>query len=274
EFKCRCSLSKSTSSLCVIGNTSKSKDPNINDTDKNIQDSGGPDSYSNADLFGIKDIRNFIPNDTFLARDSNGDIYSISLGIENHIFVIDNDHPKLESSFYRNSSYLNNGSKSKCPEHDSYINDIHIKSVLIVTFNNYISSSICGEGGTSSNVVVTGIVTTTYNVTKKYKHLIELSINLATWEPMDEDMVSLDPIEFHSSYQFLSKNDRTKVVQTGKGQLDGINVCVYFRWGTHARRKFELVQMTKIFTRGTARRNQGLYILTPPQNTEDSRASL
>ncbi|KAI5335782.1 hypothetical protein L3X38_025916 [Prunus dulcis] len=59
---------------------------------------------------------------------------------------------------------------------------------------------------------------------------IELSIDPGTWDPMNEDMVSLDPIEFHSeqepyknridSYQ---KNTRlTEPVQTGIGQLNGI----------------------------------------------------
>ncbi|KAL8225873.1 hypothetical protein R6Q57_018430, partial [Mikania cordata] len=117
EFEHRCRLSKSTSSLGPIENASKSKDPNINDTDKNIQSWGGHDNYSNVDLFfGVKDIRNFISDETFLVKDSNGDIYSIYFDIENHIFEIDNDHPfcsELESSFYRNSSYLNNGSKKK-----------------------------------------------------------------------------------------------------------------------------------------------------------------
>ncbi|KAI3777698.1 hypothetical protein L1987_47499 [Smallanthus sonchifolius] len=144
EFEHRCRLSKSTSSLGPIENASESKDPNINYTDKNIQSWGGHDNYSNVDVFfGVKDIRNFISDDTFLVKDSNEDIYSIYFDIENHIFEIDNDHSfcsELESSFYRNSSYLNNGSKSR----------------------------------------------------------IELSIDPGTWKPMDEDMVSLDPIEFHS----------------------------------------------------------------------------
>ncbi|MFS7912241.1 Acetyl-coenzyme A carboxylase carboxyl transferase subunit beta [Helianthus anomalus] len=125
-------------------------------------------------FFGVKDLRNLISDDTFLVKDSNRDIYSLYFDIENHIFEIDNDHPELESSFYRNSSYLNNGSKSKNPEHDPYMNDTqytwnnHINSCIdsylqsqicidsyIVSgsdnsSNNYISSSICGESGNSS----------------------------------------------------------------------------------------------------------------------------
>lgn len=63
---------------------------------------------------------------------------------------------------------------------------------------------------------------------------IELLIDPSTWDPMDEDMVSLDPIEFHSeedpykdridSYQ--RKTGMTEAVQTGIGQLDGIPVAL------------------------------------------------
>nr|YP_009912259.1 AccD [Fulcaldea stuessyi]QLD96778.1 AccD [Fulcaldea stuessyi] len=291
EFEHRCRLSKSTSNLGPIENASESKDPNINDTGKNIQDWGGHDNYSNVDhFFGVKDIRNFISDETFLVKDSNGDSYSIYFDIENHIFEIDNGHPfcsELESSFYsyRNSSYLNNGSKSKNPHHDRYMDDTqyswnnHINSCVdsylqsqicidgyIVSgsdnsSNNDISSSICGESGNSSK----------QDVTQKYRHLwvqcencyglnykkffkskmnlceqcgfhlkmsssdrIELSIDPGTWEPMDEDMVSLDPIEFHSEEEpyknridsYQRKTGLTEAVQTGIGQLNGITVAI------------------------------------------------
>ncbi|GMQ07647.1 hypothetical protein CsSME_00051762 [Camellia sinensis var. sinensis] len=62
-------------SLGPIENTSESEDPNRNDRDKNIHSWNDSDSssYSNVDhLFGVKDIQNFISDDTFLVRDSNG----------------------------------------------------------------------------------------------------------------------------------------------------------------------------------------------------------
>ncbi|KAL8266336.1 hypothetical protein R6Q59_003680 [Mikania micrantha] len=51
---------------------------------------------------------------------------------------------------------------------------------------------------------------------------------------MDEDMVSLDPIEFHSEEEpyknridsYQRKTGLTEAVQTGIGQLDGINVAI------------------------------------------------
>nr|YP_010581079.1 acetyl-CoA carboxylase carboxyltransferase beta subunit [Heliamphora minor]UZT27400.1 acetyl-CoA carboxylase carboxyltransferase beta subunit [Heliamphora minor] len=316
ELEHRCGLSKSMDSLGPIENTSKSKDPNRNDRDKNIPSWSDSDSlnYSNVEhLFGVKDIRNFISDNTFLVRDSNGDSYSIYFDIENLIFEINNDRSflsELESSFssYRNSGYLNNGSKSDDPYYDRYMYDTqyswnnHINSCIysylhsqirintyIVSGNDnysdsYIYSSICGESGNSSETETysLGINTNESDLTiresandlygtQKYRHLwvqcencyglnykkffkskmniceqcgyhlkmsssdrIELLIDPSTWDPMDEDMVSLDPIEFYleeepykdhiDSYQ--RKTGLTEAVQTGIGQLNGIPVAI------------------------------------------------
>nr|YP_010847052.1 acetyl-CoA carboxylase carboxyltransferase beta subunit [Fockea edulis]WEV91351.1 acetyl-CoA carboxylase carboxyltransferase beta subunit [Fockea edulis] len=141
ELERRCGLNKSMDSLGPIENTGEIEDSNIKDTTQNIQSWGGRDdsSYSNVDrLFGVKDIRNFISNETFLVKDSNGDSYSIYFDIENQIFQIDNNHSflsELESSFssYRNSSYLHNESTSE----DTYYNNDTQYS-----WNNYINSCI------------------------------------------------------------------------------------------------------------------------------------
>nr|YP_010882589.1 acetyl-CoA carboxylase carboxyltransferase beta subunit [Labisia pumila]WIF27074.1 acetyl-CoA carboxylase carboxyltransferase beta subunit [Labisia pumila] len=63
---------------------------------------------------------------------------------------------------------------------------------------------------------------------------IELLIDPGTWNPMDEDMVSLDPIEFHSEEEpykdridsYQRKTGLTEAVQTGIGQLNGIPVAI------------------------------------------------
>nr|QNN00464.1 acetyl-CoA carboxylase beta subunit [Torricellia tiliifolia] len=312
EFEHRCGLSKSTDSLGPIENqnTSESEDPNINDTDKDIHNWSGRDnsSYSNVDhLFDVKDIRTFISDETFLVRDSNGNSYSIYFDIENHIFEIDNGHSfrsELESSFYssRNSSYVNNGSKSDDPHYDRYMYDTqhswnnHINScidsylqsqifietdILSGSYNysdSYIYSSICGESEVSSirtnpngSDLTIRESSNDLDVTQKYRHLwvqcencyglnykkifkskmnlceqcgyhlkmsssdrIELSIDPGTWDPMDEDMVSLDPIEFHSEEEpykeridsYQRKTGLTEAVQTGIGQLNGIPVAI------------------------------------------------
>nr|YP_009859999.1 acetyl-CoA carboxylase subunit beta [Oxalis corymbosa]QKK36583.1 acetyl-CoA carboxylase subunit beta [Oxalis corymbosa] len=73
-----------------------------------------------------------------------------------------------------------------------------------------------------------------YHLKMNSSDRIELSIDPGTWDPMDEDMVSLDPIEFHleeepykdriDSYQ--KKTGLTEAVQTGTGQLNGIPVAI------------------------------------------------
>nr|YP_009651298.1 acetyl-CoA carboxylase beta subunit [Phryma leptostachya subsp. asiatica]QCW08178.1 acetyl-CoA carboxylase beta subunit [Phryma leptostachya subsp. asiatica] len=73
-----------------------------------------------------------------------------------------------------------------------------------------------------------------YHLKMSSSERIEVSIDPGTWDPMDEDMVSLDPIGFHSeeepykdridSYQI--KTGLTEAVQTGVGQLNGIPIAI------------------------------------------------
>ncbi|YP_001671692.1 acetyl-CoA carboxylase beta subunit (chloroplast) [Carica papaya] len=317
EVEYRCGLSKSMDSLGPIENTSISEDPVINDPDKNIYNSIWGESssyYSNVDhLVGAKDIRNFISDDTFLVRDSNRDSYSIYFDIENNNFEIDNDHSflsELESFFYsyRNSSYMNNRSKSDDPHYDPYMYDtkyswtnhinscidsylrsqICIDSSILSGSDNYndsyIYNYICSESGKSSESENSNIRTNTnrsdltikessndLDITQKYRHLwvqcencyglnykkflkskmniceqcgyylkmsssdrIELLVDPGTWNPMDENMVSLDPIEFHSEEEpykdridsYQRKTGLTEAVQTGTGQLNGIPIAL------------------------------------------------
>ena len=143
KLESRCGLSNSTNSLGgPIENTSVSEDPIINDMDKDIPGRSDNSSYSNVDhLVGVRYIRNFLSDDTFLVRDSNRDSYSIYFDIENQIFEIDNDHsflnePKNSFYSYQNSSYLNNVSKSDDPHYDRYVYDTKY------SWNNHINSCI------------------------------------------------------------------------------------------------------------------------------------
>nr|YP_010235166.1 acetyl-CoA carboxylase beta subunit [Hevea pauciflora]ARK38250.1 Acetyl-CoA carboxylase carboxyltransferase beta subunit [Hevea brasiliensis]QJQ36261.1 acetyl-CoA carboxylase beta subunit [Hevea benthamiana]QYL70399.1 acetyl-CoA carboxylase beta subunit [Hevea nitida]ARK38335.1 Acetyl-CoA carboxylase carboxyltransferase beta subunit [Hevea brasiliensis]QTC30776.1 acetyl-CoA carboxylase beta subunit [Hevea pauciflora] len=73
-----------------------------------------------------------------------------------------------------------------------------------------------------------------YHLKMSSSDRIELLIDLGTWDPMDEDMVSLDPIEFHSEEEpykdridsYQRKTGLTEAVQTGTGQLNGIPVAI------------------------------------------------
>ncbi|KAF3613057.1 hypothetical protein FXO37_36542 [Capsicum annuum] len=63
---------------------------------------------------------------------------------------------------------------------------------------------------------------------------IELLVDPGTWDPMDEDVVSLDPIEFHSEEEpykdrinsYQRKTGLTEAVQTGIGQINDILVAI------------------------------------------------
>nr|YP_009938105.1 acetyl-CoA carboxylase beta subunit [Salvia yangii]QNT28337.1 acetyl-CoA carboxylase beta subunit [Salvia yangii]WNR56716.1 acetyl-CoA carboxylase carboxyltransferase beta subunit [Salvia yangii] len=306
-------IKKLMDNLSPFENTSESEDLNPKGRAKNTHSwrGRGNSSYSDVGrLFGIKDIRNFISDDTFLVRDSNGDSYSIYFDIENQIFEIDSDHSflsELESYFssYRNSSYMNNGSPNEDSLYNRYMYDTqsswnnHITSCI----DSYLQSQICidtfivsdssdgyisrcvfdkrktnTEGGGSSIPTRAKSSDLTLrersgdlDATQKYRHLwvqcencyglnykkflkskmniceqcgyhlkmssserIEVSIDLGTWDPMDEDMVSLDPIGFHSEEEpykdridsYQRKTGLTEAVQTGIGQLNGIPVAI------------------------------------------------
>nr|YP_009246522.1 AccD [Lilium distichum]YP_009864082.1 acetyl-CoA carboxylase carboxyl transferase beta [Lilium japonicum]YP_010261981.1 acetyl-CoA carboxylase carboxyltransferase beta subunit [Lilium speciosum var. gloriosoides]AMT85219.1 AccD [Lilium distichum]QHV41526.1 acetyl-CoA carboxylase carboxyltransferase beta subunit [Lilium speciosum var. gloriosoides]QKE32077.1 acetyl-CoA carboxylase carboxyl transferase beta [Lilium japonicum]UIB41314.1 acetyl-CoA carboxylase carboxyltransferase beta subunit len=305
----RCGLSKSMDNSDVIGNTSGSEEPIINDKGKNTPSWSNSDNYtfSNVDyLFDIGNIWSLVSDDTFLVRDSNGDNYSVYFDIENQIFEIDNDSSfmfmsELESFF---SSYLNSGSKNY---YYHYMYDTqsswnnHINSCInsYIHFEVSINSSISGstdyysnsynynysfiytessESGnssikTSNNDSDLNIreESNDFDMNQRYKHLwvqcencyglnykkffkskmniceqcgyhlkmsssdrIELLIDSGTWDPMDEEMVSMDPIEFHSEEEpykdridsYQRKTGLTEAVQTGIGQLNGIQIAV------------------------------------------------
>ncbi|XP_047257941.1 acetyl-coenzyme A carboxylase carboxyl transferase subunit beta, chloroplastic-like [Capsicum annuum] len=73
-----------------------------------------------------------------------------------------------------------------------------------------------------------------YHLKMSSSDRIELSVDPGTWDPMDEDMVSLDPIEFHSKEEpykdridsYQRKTGLTEAVQTGIGQINGIPVAI------------------------------------------------
>lgn len=63
---------------------------------------------------------------------------------------------------------------------------------------------------------------------------IELLIDPGTWNPMDEYMVSVDPIEFHSEEEpyknrldsYQKRTGLMEAIQTGTGQLNGIPLAI------------------------------------------------
>nr|YP_009450082.1 acetyl-CoA carboxylase carboxyltransferase beta [Burmannia championii]ANK36279.1 acetyl-CoA carboxylase carboxyltransferase beta [Burmannia championii] len=73
-----------------------------------------------------------------------------------------------------------------------------------------------------------------YHLKMSSSDRIELLIDQGTWDPMDENMVSMDPIDFHSEeepyrdriYSYQKKTGLTEAIQTGIGQLNGIPVAI------------------------------------------------
>nr|YP_009686016.1 acetyl-CoA carboxylase beta subunit [Populus davidiana x Populus alba var. pyramidalis]QDR24763.1 acetyl-CoA carboxylase beta subunit [Populus davidiana x Populus alba var. pyramidalis] len=73
-----------------------------------------------------------------------------------------------------------------------------------------------------------------YHLKMSSSDRIELSIDPGTWDPMDEEMFSLDPIDFHSEEEpykdridsYQKKTGLTEAIQTGIGQLNGIPVAI------------------------------------------------
>nr|YP_009456070.1 acetyl-CoA carboxylase beta subunit [Momordica charantia]AUJ21837.1 acetyl-CoA carboxylase beta subunit [Momordica charantia]UDP55811.1 acetyl-CoA carboxylase beta subunit [Momordica charantia] len=73
-----------------------------------------------------------------------------------------------------------------------------------------------------------------YHLKMSSSDRIESSIDPGTWDPMDEDMVSLDPIEFHSEEEpykdridsYQRNTGLTEAIQTGTGKLNGIPVAI------------------------------------------------
>nr|UFA47170.1 acetyl-CoA carboxylase beta subunit [Oxytropis aciphylla] len=73
-----------------------------------------------------------------------------------------------------------------------------------------------------------------YHLKMSSSDRIELLIDPGTWNPMDEYMVSVDPIEFHSEEEpyknrldsYQKKTGLMEAVQTGTGQLNGIPLAI------------------------------------------------
>lgn len=73
-----------------------------------------------------------------------------------------------------------------------------------------------------------------YHLKMSSSDRIALLIDPGTWDPMDEDMVSMDPIHFHSEeepyrdriHSYQRRTGLTEAVQTGIGQLNGIPIAI------------------------------------------------
>nr|UKQ02575.1 acetyl-CoA carboxylase carboxyltransferase beta subunit [Linum strictum] len=170
EYKCR--LSKSMDNWGPLENTDGSQSPILNDTDKNTDSS----SYSNVDhLIGVKNIRDFGADDTFLVMYSSRDNYSIYFDIEKLVFEITNQvfllfPSQFFSCFssYSNSPSLPNGSRS---DEDISLSNTKWNNYINSCIDSYFRSQISIDSSDSENFTesenknISGICIDSYNLT-------------------------------------------------------------------------------------------------------------
>nr|QHN56669.1 acetyl-CoA carboxylase carboxyltransferase beta [Vandopsis undulata] len=156
----------------------------------------------------------------------NSDIYS---DIDSYIysFICTESTSSIEngnSSIKTSSSYFNRIEKSKDFDLNTKYKKLWIQceNCYGLNYKKFFSSkmNICEYCG--------------YHLKMSSSDRIELFIDPGTWEPMDEDMVSIDPIEFHSEEEpyidrisfYQRKTGLTEAVQTGVGQLNSIPIAI------------------------------------------------
>nr|YP_010934269.1 acetyl-CoA carboxylase subunit beta [Pecteilis hawkesiana]WKV24842.1 acetyl-CoA carboxylase subunit beta [Pecteilis hawkesiana] len=167
----------------------------------------------------------------------NSDIYS---GIENYI----------TNFFYAESLSSIEGENLSIKTSSSSFNRIEISNNFDINTNNFDINTNNFDINTKLWVQCENCYETNYKKFFRSKmnicehcgyHLnmnssdrIELFIDPGTWEPMDKDMVSMDPIEIHSEeepyrdriYFYQKKTGLTDAVQTGIGRLNSIPIAI------------------------------------------------
>nr|QWT71146.1 carboxytransferase beta subunit [Heliophila lactea] len=205
----------SDSSSSYLNNRSKSDndlhyDPYIKDPNYNCNNhiNSCIDSY----------FRSHICIDSHFLSDSNNSNQS---SISNFIY---SESGKIRES--QNEKIRTNGNRSNLMSSKDFDITKNYKELWIQCDNCYglmykkVEMNVCKECG--------------HYLKMTSSERIELSIDPGTWNPMDEDMVSADPIEFHSQEEpYKNRIDSaqkttglTDAVQTGTGQLNGIPVAL------------------------------------------------
>nr|UZC33090.1 acetyl-CoA carboxylase subunit beta [Tofieldia yoshiiana var. kanwonensis] len=270
----KCGLSKSMDSLGPIGHTDGSEDSVINDTDKNIPSCFDIENHIfeiNNDSSFLSELENDFysyANSSYLnsgSKNNNHYFYHYMCDTpsswNNHINSCIDSYLRFEISI---DSYISGDTDNYS---DNYISNF-ICSENVSGSESRSSSMRTSSNGSDFNIRVRS---NDFDINKKYRHLwvqcencyglnykkffrskmniceqcgyhlkmsssdrIELSIDPGTWDPMDENMVSIDPIEFHSEEEpyrdridsYQRKTGLTEAVQTGIGQLNGIPIAI------------------------------------------------
>nr|YP_009251653.1 acetyl-CoA carboxylase carboxyl transferase beta [Colchicum autumnale]AKB92936.1 acetyl-CoA carboxylase carboxyl transferase beta [Colchicum autumnale] len=164
--------------------------------------SGGTDNYSDSNLY-----RFICPTESVIGSESEGsNIKTESNGNDFNIRENSNDEDSNDIDISQKYKHL----------------WIQCENCYGLNYKKFFRSKmhICEQCG--------------YHLKMSSLDRIELSIDPGTWDPMDEDIVSIDPIEFHSeedSYRdridsYQRETGLTEAVQTGIGQLNGIPIAI------------------------------------------------
>nr|YP_010724706.1 acetyl-CoA carboxylase subunit beta [Tigridia pavonia]WDW31919.1 acetyl-CoA carboxylase subunit beta [Tigridia pavonia] len=212
KFEHRCGLSKSMGSLNAIGHSSGNEEPILNDTENHIHSC--ITSYLRCEVS--------INNSIFVGTDNYSNSYIYSFVCTESISGSENGNSNLRTS--GNVRDFNIRRRSN----DLDINQkyrhlwIQCENCYGLNYKKFFRSkmNICEECG--------------YHLKMSSSDRIELLIDPGTWDPMDEDMVSMDPIEFHSEeepyidrlHSYQGETGLTEAVQTGIGQLNGIPIAI------------------------------------------------
>nr|YP_010832703.1 acetyl-CoA carboxylase beta subunit [Astragalus flexus]WFG52444.1 acetyl-CoA carboxylase beta subunit [Astragalus flexus] len=163
------------------------------------------------------------PNASYL-ESSNDDPYLESSYDDPNASYLEssNDDPYLESSYDDpNASYLESSNDfEETPKYKHLW--VQCEDCYGLNYKKFFKSkmNICEHCG--------------YHLKMSSSDRIELLIDPGTWNPMDEYMVSVDPIEFHSEEEpyknrldsYQKRTGLKEAVQTGTGQLNGIPLAI------------------------------------------------
>nr|YP_009310527.1 acetyl-CoA carboxylase beta subunit [Cabomba caroliniana]ANA10740.1 acetyl-CoA carboxylase beta subunit [Cabomba caroliniana]AUD56495.1 AccD [Cabomba caroliniana]AYE67866.1 acetyl-CoA carboxylase beta subunit [Cabomba caroliniana] len=146
-------------------------------------------------------IYSYICNDS----ESESDLESSNLQIQNNVSDTDSE---IQNDLDRNQKYRHLW--------------VQCENCYGLNYKKFFSSkmNICEQCG--------------YHLKMCSSDRIALLVDPDTWDPMDENMVSIDPIEFHSEeepyrdriYSYQIETGLAEAVQTGTGKLNGIPIAI------------------------------------------------
>nr|QXO05160.1 acetyl-CoA carboxylase carboxyl transferase [Rhomboda lanceolata] len=164
-----------------------------------------------------------IESENFSIESENFSIENENFSIENENFSIENENFSIESENFSIESEISNNLDRTTKYKELWV---LCENCYGLNYKKFFSSkmNICEYCG--------------YHLKMSSSDRIKLLIDPDTWESMDEDMVSIDPIEFDIEFDseeepyrdripfYQRKTGLTEAVQTGVGKLNSIPIAI------------------------------------------------